>query len=291
MEPYRSAGVVCPTCTESPLREFQGRLICDECSGLLITEEDYASSCSDLGSGDVNLRFAGDTATTHACPRCERSMTKTEVVLEPLRILAHALRCERHGLWITDDELTGVFARIRRRTGFHNSRYYAMGRSAGRDGIAARTGPATAGLAISEWHNRPRRRTQTVSPINLYRDQPLPCPVCPASPATHLRFFGDRYACQQCGGTFVQNAALASMVMDVSKQLWDVPLPTGAAGPRACPVCQHAMLVEDLERVPIDRCAEHGVWFDLNELTVALENASHQFEAHGVRAWLKKLFA
>jgi hypothetical protein len=32
------------------------------------------------------------------------------------------------------------------------------------------------------------------------------------------------------------------------------------------------------------------VWFDPSELTIALENASHQFDPRGVRAWIKKLF-
>ena len=48
--------------------------------------------------------------------------------------------------------------------------------------------------------------------------------------------------------------------------------------------------LEDIERVPIDRCAEHGLWFDPSELLVMLERASGQFEPRGVRAWLEKLF-
>lgn len=78
--------------------------------------------------------------------------------------------------------------------------------------------------------------------------------------------------------------------MDMSGALWDMPAPTGTPGTRACPMCTTPMVVEDLERVPIDRCAEHGVWFDPSELTLALENASNEFEPRGVRAWLKKLF-
>jgi Zn-finger nucleic acid-binding protein len=287
MEPYRTSGFRCPTCPESPLREFHNRLICDECNGILLDEPDFVASCEDIVSKDFHLELGKEATTTHACPRCERALTAVTARLAPLKLRVDVLRCAAHGLWFKDGQLTSVFAQIGLFAhGMGVSR--EGGGTIGLDGLPMRRhGPASGALVISDWSNRPRRRTPTATPINLYRDQRLACPACTT---TELRFFGDRYACAQCNGTFVQNAALEAMVMDMSGQPWDLPLASGSEGTRACPVCTRAMLVDTLERVPIDRCAEHGVWFDPNELTVTLENASHKFDPRGVRIWIKKLF-
>jgi hypothetical protein len=289
MEPYRSAGFRCPTCPEAPLREFGERLVCDECNGMLIEEADFVAACSDLGGADFHLAFDHEKPTTKSCPRCERTLTESRVTIAPLkRVHADILRCARHGLWVGRDALTGMFARVSRSAPGVNGPYWELRGPSGLDGRPVSTGrSATAGLRIGEWSNRPRRRQPTASPINLYADHRLACPTCKES---ELRFFGDRYGCATCQGTFVQNAALESMIMDVSKEAFDLPLPTGTEGPRACPVCTAPMIVEELERVPIDRCGEHGVWFDPTELLIALERASGQFEPHGIRAWLGRLF-
>jgi Zn-finger nucleic acid-binding protein len=113
--------------------------------------------------------------------------------------------------------------------------------------------------------------------------------VCPACKA-ELAFQGDRWSCIQCAGTFLQNEALEGLVLDLTGEAWRVPLPSGVAGERACPVCNQHMIAEDLERVPIDRCATHGLWFDAQELAITLERASGQFDKHGLRKWLEHFF-
>lgn len=288
MDPFRTAGFRCPTCAGGPpLREYQERLCCDECRGMLIDEQDFVASCADLYGGELTLHSEDEAPTQKSCPRCERTLATSHLTLMPAKVRMDVLRCTADGIWVAGDQLSSAFALISRKaTGFGGGPYWDMGGPRGVSG-EARRGAATDGLRISDWSNRPRRRRPTASPINLYADRPLPCPVCTT---TQLRFFGDRYACAQCSGTFVQNAALAGMVMDIAKTAFDLPPPSGAAGTRACPVCREAMVVEELERVPIDRCGEHGVWFDPNELTVALERASGQFDEHGVRAWLHRLF-
>jgi Zn-finger nucleic acid-binding protein len=290
MEPYRSAGYRCPTCpeaSEAPLREFHDRFVCDECDGMLIGEPDFVAACSDLAGADLALTFDKEEATTRACPRCERALTSARLTVAPTKARAEVLRCPRDGIWIARDALTATFATVSRSSPGVGGPYWEIRGPSGVDGRPVPTGrSATSGLRISEWGNRPRRRQPTASPINLYADQRLACPACTT---TELRFFGDRYACAQCTGTFVQNAALEAMIMDVSKEAFDLPLPTGIAGPRGCPVCTSPMLVEELEHVPIDRCGEHGVWFDPGELTVALERASGEFEPHGLRAWLHRV--
>jgi len=49
------------------------------------------------------------------------------------------------------------------------------------------------------------------------------------------------------------------------------------------------MQVERFEDVEIDRCPEHGVWFDPTELGDALEHASGVGRGRGIAAWLKRL--
>jgi Zn-finger nucleic acid-binding protein len=289
MQPYRTAGLRCPNCPEMPLREYQERLICDECQGMLIDDDDLAKACSDLVNKDIKLEFGAPVATTKICPTCERSLEQVEVTFAPVRAKAEVLRCDRDGLWFKGGLLAATFALLGRKVhgiiGY--PQFQSVPRATGIESGSSVRAPATAGLRISEWHNRPRRRAKTLTPINAYGDQRLACPVCGT---TELTFFGDRYACAQCTGTFVQNAAFEAMAMDIAKAFFQLPAPTGTVGPRGCPVCVEPMVVEQLEGVAIDRCSAHGIWFDANELTVALEHASGQFE-HGWRAWLKRVFA
>jgi len=272
-----------------PLREFQGRLICDECQGMLTDDDDLAKACGDLVSKDITLAFADGKPTTHICPKCERPLARCDVAFRPLAAKADVLRCDRDGVWLERGLLAGVFALLGRKArGVIGYPQFQEPITTGLDGLpTSRHGSASAGLRISEWRTRPRRRAQTLTPINAYGDQRLACPACMTS---ELKFYGDRYACVQCSGTFVQNAAFEAMAMDIAKQYFELPPPAGEPGPRACPVCSQAMLVDALDKVPIDRCAAHGIWFDANELTVALERTSGQFE-HGIRAWLKRVFA
>jgi Zn-finger nucleic acid-binding protein len=215
-------------------------------------------------------------------------LTSCEIRLAPLRVKADVLRCERDGVWFAGDQLTAVFARVGRKAdnALPAHRSYAESQH-GLDGIPLeRTGPATAGLLISARRHRPRK-AKVLTPINAYRDQPLACPVCANA---ELMFHGDRFACERCAGTFVQNAALEAMVTDIAQSLFELPAPTGATGSRACPVCSQAMIVEALEQVLIDRCGAHGIWFDANELAATLERASGQLDT-GWRSWLRRLFA
>ncbi|HEY5922021.1 MAG TPA: zf-TFIIB domain-containing protein [Kofleriaceae bacterium] len=285
MEPYRTTGWRCPQCPEMPLREFQARLICDECQGMLIEEDDLVAACSDLVSEALTIAFSDVARTASACPHCERPLDSCVVTFAPIHVTADVLRCDRHGLWFKGGVLAAVFALLgRKKTGLIGYPQYSDPISIVLEG---RHRPATSGLRIGEWRTRPRRREPTLTPINAYRDQPLPCPVCKT---TELKFYGDRYACAQCTGTFVQNAAFEAMAMDISHELFQLPPPAGSPGARACPVCTEAMLADQLDGVELDRCAAHGIWFDANELSAALARASGQFDT-GWRAWLRRVFS
>lgn len=146
------------------------------------------------------------------------------------------------------------------------------------------SGPASAKLAIGQWRSdRPRVHTLFVS---AHKDKTLGCPACKE---TKLDFAGDRWACTTCLGCFVEDAALAAMVMEMTNAPWEVPPVAGAGSDRPCPVCAKLMVVEVLEAVTIDRCSPHGVWFDDTELQTALQHASEP-KGGGVGSWVKRLF-
>ena len=44
---------------------------------------------------------------------------------------------------------------------------------------------------------------------------------------------------------------------------------------RVCAVCRTAMQTVNLGSVQLDRCAQHGVWFDADELAALLKEAKH----------------
>jgi Zn-finger nucleic acid-binding protein len=101
-------------------------------------------------------------------------------------------------------------------------------------------------------------------------------------------FLVDRYACDECHGVFVENAALEALVAEMTSAPWQIPAAVGAPGPRACPICAGTLDVETLEGATIDRCARHGVWFDPQELEAVLQHAGTP--PSGIVGWLKRLF-
>src|SRR5262245_17385621 len=107
MEPYRTAGLRCPICADMPLREYQGRLICDECHGMLLDGADLAKACGDLVGKDITLEFDREKPTERMCPKCERPMTSCSVHFTPMKAKADVLHCERDGIWLSEGLLAG----------------------------------------------------------------------------------------------------------------------------------------------------------------------------------------
>lgn len=200
--------------------------------------------------------------------------------------------CERDGLWFGRDALPAVFAQVNRQlmgyVGGYKQGDHTRKRFQGRSG-----GDASHGLSIAAWRNRPRKRAATVTPVNVYADRTLRCPVCSVR---DLAFVVDRWACEQCHGVFVQTAAVEALVMEMIDAPWSIPAPAGAPGARACPVCVAAMTIETLDGVSLDRCAEHGVWFDPSELEAVLVREGDLDAAYaagnsaGLVGWLRRLF-
>jgi len=292
MEPYRSSGQSCPHCPGVPLREFHQRHICDGCQGILIGFDDLMSAIEDLSNTTQKLAYRDERPTGSMCPICQRTLTACRVNVigeKTLKLEADFLRCAGDGLWFPEGALAALLAKlshVARRWGSASSDATpGSTRTTGLDGLPTQTdGSASSGLRISHWHERTRRRTPTLSPVTAYADRQLACPVCAEA---SLLFQGDRWTCATCLGAFLQDAALVGLVTEMTEEPWELPPPSGAIGPRACPICTEPMIVEAAE-VTIDRCAGHGVWFDAGDLGTALERAGlHQ---KSVGAMIKRLF-
>ena len=309
---YRSSAFPCPVCANAALREFHGRLVCDECQGMQLPADDFAESIREIDGSQDPVAIHDRGAAGKPCPQCRQPMTTCALALGDLEIAdERTMRCASHGVWIPRDVMTAAYARASRRGGFKglgatggtSSRFGGgasasdvssmitnmpsahSGMSGAMAGIAGAFGggaPASGGLAISHWqHHRPRAHTLFVS---AHKDLALDCPAC-GSP---LGYQGDRWACASCHGLFVENEALVAMVREMALAPWDLPRIAGKPGERACPICETPMVVEQLEGVMIDRCDVHGVWFDEHELEQALHHAAAP--GHGLGAWLARLF-
>lgn len=308
---YRAPGYACPTCVNAALREFHGRLVCDECGGMLIRVADLVASVRELDGSSDALELVDDQPATVGCPRCRLPMRASELRLGTLALAGRFSRCDRDGVWFPRDAMTALFAEVSRRGGFRGLGAVGAGvgdldRGSASSGAAAIANmpsghggmsgamasihdafaggrPASDRLAISHWQRRrPRVHTRYAS---AHQDAKLACPSCKGAPLDHR---GDRWGCATCAGSFVENAALVAMVEEMAQAPWQVPPAAGLAGERTCPICGAAMLVETLEAVTVDRCATHGVWFDASELEAALHHASA--EPVGLVAWLQRLF-
>ena len=313
MDAYRTSAFRCPTCANASLREFHGRLVCDECQGMQLPADDFADSIREIDGSSDAIAITDLERAGAPCPQCSQAMTACTVALGSLTIERDQLmRCATHGLWIPRDAMTAAYARASRRGGFrgmgatgsaptrfggsrgssHDAASFISnmpsghsGMSSAMAGIARAFGggsPASSGLTISHWqHSRPRAHTLFVS---AHKNLPLSCPACQVP----LAYQGDRWACSTCRGLFVENEAIVALIREMALSPWELPPGAGKPGERACPICKTPLIVERLEGVTVDRCDVHGVWFDEHELEQALHHAGTP--PSGLGAWLKRLF-
>jgi Zn-finger nucleic acid-binding protein len=98
------------------------------------------------------------------------------------------------------------------------------------------------------------------------------CPKC----TTALETAGYTERCTTCDGAWIHEDALVGMLQERTSTLVFLPWqPRPKDLERACPVCTKAMQTVKLEQVALDRCPEHGVWFDAEELAQLLSEAKH----------------
>ena len=284
---YRTPALVCPACA-SPMREFANRLICDACSGMLIGLDDFRSACADMVGSDIDVELydleASEAEAKPVCPKCQRELAVCKLRVGRKKMRGAFSTCARDGLWFGRDVLPSVFAVISRK--IVGPRFDAAGGHTRRTYQPSSGGSASDGLTIARWRNRPRKRAQTLNPINAYSDRTLRCPQCAER---ELVFMADRWGCENCRGTFVQAAALEALVSEMIDAPWAMPAMIGSGScARVCPVCVTPMTEDTLDGVTIDRCPEHGVWFDPNELEVVLVREGDR--PTGIIAWLRRLF-
>jgi len=116
------------------------------------------------------------------------------------------------------------------------------------------------------------------------RDRFATCPRCKAG----LDERNERWVCGGCGGLLITEAAVSQMIADmlgdqVSANGWSgkVAMPEPLAlEPRSggedltCPRCATTMTAVSLYGIPLDRCGEHGLWFDKRELEQVLAQST-----------------
>jgi Zn-finger nucleic acid-binding protein len=102
----------------------------------------------------------------------------------------------------------------------------------------------------------------------MYRDEYERCPRC----TIELVDAGSARSCTACEGMWVTEDVLREMAVEMKIPPAPVELDLiDETRPQiACPSCAAAMETVRLNRVPIDRCSGHGVWFDRGELAAVL---------------------
>jgi Zn-finger nucleic acid-binding protein len=114
------------------------------------------------------------------------------------------------------------------------------------------------------------------------KGEQAPCPACRA-PLQRASSHWEVLACMACGGVWTDSAAsrritttvdreLVSIAKDAAKhaqetdstfaRISDIELHAG----RKCPVCGETLTCIRSGHVAIDVCADHGTWFDKDEL-------------------------
>lgn len=104
----------------------------------------------------------------------------------------------------------------------------------------------------------------------------LKCPGC--GEVLDTAGFTDR--CPACDGAWVNEDALVGMLQERTSTLVFLPWqPRAKDNERTCAQCGKPMQHADLGTVKLDRCPQHGVWFDRDELAALLAQAKH-FKPH-----------
>jgi Zn-finger nucleic acid-binding protein len=267
---YRDQGLPCPGCSE-PLREFADRLVCDACNGMMLRVEDFSRALA--GVGGLNVRVVEDTPTQRACPRCSSFMRSCRVSAGEDAIDEDILSCSHHGLWFAGGMLEAVFEQRSRKShrGSGASGFNRGGFSSARDS-----------LRIRRWWDKPKPTYHTPFTSALVGRE-LPCPAC----RFPLVLRGMLWTCLD-HGVFVENEALAALIMEMAQQPWELPAATGGVGEQICPACTQVLATEELLGVQVDRCAQHGIWFAPTLLEAALANAGRASQPKP--SWLRRFF-
>src|ERR1700755_1606075 len=97
---------------------------------------------------------------------------------------------------------------------------------------------------------------------------------CPKD-AVPLVEAGQTHRCETCDGAWIAEDALLALLEQRTSKLWNglVWEPRSSDTARPCAACKQPMEMVNLGRVELDRCPQHGVWFDADELTALLKQS------------------
>ena len=120
---------------------------------------------------------------------------------------------------------------------------------------------------------------------------------CPGCNAADLAEAGYTQRCPACDGAWLHEEVVVGILQQHTNRLVDLPWePRDQDRERACAVCAKPMQAVKLGTVALDRCPEHGVWFDAQELaellaqSKKLKHEQKPAEHHGLLRSLAKLF-
>ena len=287
----------CPRCATVATHAEGTHLVCDRCHAMLVTERELVATFHELDVATTELVVADLAPHVARCPRCDAPMQSCTLHTASLDLAGRFLRCERDGVWIERSALVAGYARTSQKARAR-ARVDAWtrvpeaygGAPMGSIGAAiASVGEAFASSAPSSlpWPRRSVAAGVHAVFLSAFRGRRLMCPRCRSTDAT-LAATGERWACERCSGSFVEDAALEAMASDITGSAWEMPPAHGEPGKLPCPVCGDAMLADRLEALALARCAGHGVWFEDDELQRLLVRAAQP--EHGLGAWLHRLF-
>jgi Zn-finger nucleic acid-binding protein len=107
----------------------------------------------------------------------------------------------------------------------------------------------------------------------------LNCPSC----QIELTAAGRTERCAKCDGAWIHEDVLVGMLQETASAMVFLPwMPRDAPEreqARSCAVCARPMQPVSLGAVALDRCVEHGVWFDATELAAVISHAK-EFKAN-----------
>ena len=109
-----------------------------------------------------------------------------------------------------------------------------------------------------------------------FRDDQPRCPSCADRALSPQPDHPTRLRCDGCKGMLVPTAELEDMIGQLVQEPWSLADHARAEGEpgRTCPRCVAKMQPLRVFSIALDRCTEHGVWFDSQELAMVLEAAS-----------------
>src|SRR4051812_30840720 len=117
-DPYRDEALSCPAC-QAPLRADGERLVCDVCSGELVTVAELGVVLREVTKMELDIGFTRERPSDLRCPRCTGAMTRCRIDVRLDRMHAHPwrslFRCATDGVWFPRGRHARLVALVERK--------------------------------------------------------------------------------------------------------------------------------------------------------------------------------